>query len=53
LLLLIPFIPGLRDLPRLLRVYRLVWRPYYREAESRSQPAEPVVPVSQVSSAGQ
>ncbi len=26
---LIPFIPGVRSLPRRLRVYRLVWRTYY------------------------
>jgi hypothetical protein len=30
LLLLIPFIPGLRDIPRYLPVYRLVWRNWYR-----------------------
>jgi hypothetical protein len=29
LLLLIPFIPGLRDIPRLIPVHRLVWRSYY------------------------
>ncbi len=29
----IPFIPGLRSLPRPLRVYRLVWRDYYRRVE--------------------
>ncbi|HLI14693.1 MAG TPA: cytochrome b N-terminal domain-containing protein [Acidimicrobiales bacterium] len=34
LLLLVPFIPGLRDLPRLVPIHRLVWRHYYREAES-------------------
>jgi len=36
LLLLVPFVPGLRSLPRWLRVYRLIWRPYYREAEGRT-----------------
>jgi hypothetical protein len=30
-LALLPFIPGLRSLPRGLRLYRLVWRPYYRK----------------------
>ena len=30
-LLLVPFIPGLRDIPRLVPIYRLVWRRYYRE----------------------
>jgi hypothetical protein len=29
LLLAIPFIPGLRDIPRLIPVHRLVWRSYY------------------------
>jgi hypothetical protein len=26
LLLLIPFIPGLRDIPRLIPIHRLIWR---------------------------
>ena len=30
-LVLVPFIPILRDLPRWLPVYRLIWRDYYRE----------------------
>ena len=30
LVFFLPFIPGLRSLPRLLRVYRLIWRDYYR-----------------------
>jgi hypothetical protein len=29
----IPFIPGLRSLPRHLGVYRLIWRNHYREVE--------------------
>ena len=40
LLLLIPFIPGLRSIPRLVPVYRLIWRRYYREAESLGPPAQ-------------
>ena len=31
LLLLVPFIPGLRSIPRKSRVYRLIWREYYRD----------------------
>ena len=31
LLALVPWIPGLRDLPRSLGVHRLIWRHYYRE----------------------
>jgi hypothetical protein len=30
LLLFVPFIPGLRDIPRWIPVHRLVWRTYYR-----------------------
>lgn len=30
LLILVPFIPGLRSIPRWTRVYRLVWRRHYR-----------------------
>jgi hypothetical protein len=33
-LLLLPFIPGLRSLPRWTRVYRLIWRRHYRSGES-------------------
>jgi hypothetical protein len=34
LLVVVPFIPGLRRLPYHLKVYRLIWRPYYRDQES-------------------
>ena len=30
LLLAVPFIPGLRDIPRVIPVYRLIWRKKYR-----------------------
>ena len=30
----IPFIPGLKTLPRHLRLYRAIWRDHYREVES-------------------
>jgi hypothetical protein len=36
LLALVPFIPGLRSLPRWTRVYRLIWRNHYREVERPS-----------------
>lgn len=29
-LILLPFIPGLRSIPRHLRIYRLIWRRHYR-----------------------
>lgn len=32
-LVCVPFIPGLRSLPRHLRVHRLIWRDHYREVE--------------------
>ena len=31
LLVLVPFIPGLRSIPRWSRVYRLIWRQHYRD----------------------
>lgn len=31
LLLLVPLIPGLRDIPRLVPIYRLIWRRFYAE----------------------
>jgi len=33
LLLLVPFIPGLRDIPKAIPVYRLVWRSWYHSAQ--------------------
>jgi len=30
ILILVPFIPGLRSIPRWTRIYRLVWRDYYK-----------------------
>ena len=30
-LILVPFIPGLRSVPRLVPIYRLIWRNYYRD----------------------
>ena len=29
----LPWIPGLRDIPRVSRVYRVMWRDYYRMVE--------------------
>lgn len=31
----LPFIPGLRSLPKGIRVYKLIWRDYYRTIERR------------------
>jgi hypothetical protein len=41
LLLLVPFIPGLRDIPRLVPVHRLIWRSWYRTAGTASPDAKP------------
>jgi len=40
LLLLVPFIPGLRDFPRAVPVYRLIWRSWYRSPGAAGTPAE-------------
>jgi hypothetical protein len=51
-LALLPFIPGLRSIPRWTRVYRLIWRQHYHElaagssTRDRSPPAEPAPPPS-------
>lgn len=29
-LMLVPFIPGVRSLPRIIPIHRLIWRDYYR-----------------------
>ncbi|MEA5455390.1 hypothetical protein SPF06_11720 [Sinomonas sp. JGH33] len=33
-LMFLPFIPGLRSIPRLIPIHRLIWRDYYRKARS-------------------
>ena len=35
-LILIPFIPGVRDIPRWIPVYKLIWRQHYRSLDSTS-----------------
>jgi hypothetical protein len=29
-LMFLPFIPGLRSIPRIIPLHRLIWRDYYR-----------------------
>jgi hypothetical protein len=41
LLLLIPFIPGLRDIPRWIPVHRLIWRDWNRQAAGLAGQPEP------------
>ncbi len=38
-LVLVPFIPGLRDIPRWIPVHRLIWRQYYAELRSGRDPS--------------
>jgi len=38
LLLCVPFIPGLRDIPRLIPVHRLIWRRWSEPGSDRSTP---------------
>lgn len=38
-LILVPFIPGLRSVPRLVPIYRVIWRDYYRQAGPSALPA--------------
>jgi hypothetical protein len=51
-LIFLPFIPGLRSIPRVTRVYRLIWRQHYRElsesstTRGRSPPTTPAPPTS-------
>lgn len=37
LLMFIPFIPGLRSIPKGLKVYRIIWRDYYREQQKQKE----------------
>jgi len=49
LLLLTPFIPGLRDIPRAVPVYKLVWRPWYHSQRTQppvGPPAEEIKPTT-------
>lgn len=38
LLILIPLLPGIRELPRKLRVYRVIWRDWYHAVEGQGDP---------------
>jgi hypothetical protein len=41
LLLLVPFIPGLRDIPRVVPVHRLIWSDWYKSQRPPTPPATP------------
>jgi len=42
LLALVPFIPGLRDIPRKIPVHRLIWKDYYRSNKPGGAPGADV-----------
>jgi hypothetical protein len=45
LLLLVPFIPGLRDIPRWVPIHRLVWRSWYHRSDrGPDEPQPPAAP---------
>ena len=45
-LVALPFIPGLRDLPRRIPIYKLIWRDHYRELGAPPAPRpDPPTPV--------
>jgi hypothetical protein len=46
LLLLVPFIPGLRDIPRLIPVHRLIWRSWYRSEPGPADGRDAPMPAS-------
>lgn len=46
LLMLVPFIPGLRDLPRWIPVHRLVWRDFYGQQHEKRPPVTRPVRIS-------
>jgi hypothetical protein len=37
-LICIPFIPGIRDLPRAIPIHRLIWREHYRSLQASARP---------------
>jgi len=37
-LLVVPFIPGLRDIPRKIPLHRVIWRQYYRRVAAENAP---------------
>jgi hypothetical protein len=41
LLLLVPFIPGLRDIPRWIPIHKLIWRRHYADMRRRSAAGTP------------
>jgi len=40
-LLLVPFIPGVRSIPRLVPIYRLIWRDHYRRLAAEASASAP------------
>jgi hypothetical protein len=40
LLALVPFIPGLRSIPRKVKIYKLIWREHYQSLEAANAPRD-------------
>ena len=40
-LICIPFLPGIRDIPRKIPIYKLIWRDHYRSLRSVPPPPPP------------
>jgi hypothetical protein len=51
-LVFIPLIPGLRDIPRWVPIYRLIWRDYYREERTTAGIPKPMGPVGAAPASG-
>ncbi len=43
LLILVPFIPGLRDIPRWIPIHKLIWRRYYAEKRAPARVERPLL----------
>jgi hypothetical protein len=43
---LIPFLPGIRSLPRRIPIYKLIWREHYRTIAPGQSPVEELPPTA-------
>jgi hypothetical protein len=50
-LIFLPFIPGLRSIPRWTRVYRLIWRQHYRSLTAEPHPPHTAAPTAAATTA--
>ena len=45
IVVLVPFIPGVRSIPRVIPLYRIIWRSWYRQEAARSRQGPPEPPI--------